>query len=101
MAVLSDHHHLMIGSEGNDIDPVVRFNGVEVMFDSGAGREDGIRSYGEDTIGLFGSGSNLRPRLDHDRAPLEFNINSIGEEQICQTRRGLVFFLDNRFVNWY
>jgi len=42
----------MIRREGDDIDPVPRFDDIEVMFFSCPWREGCIRPYGEDTEGL-------------------------------------------------
>lgn len=37
MTVLPHHHHLMVISERNDIDPIIRFDDVKVMFSMGPG----------------------------------------------------------------
>jgi hypothetical protein len=50
MAVLPDHDHLMIIGERDDVDPVSRFYHIEVMLHSSAGRDGGIRPYGENTV---------------------------------------------------
>jgi hypothetical protein len=69
MAILPDHHHPVIGSQRDDINPVSRFDNVEVMFDTGSRREGGVRPYGEDTEELVGLRSNARPWFDHLFSP--------------------------------
>jgi len=52
VAVLPDHHHLLVIGERNDVDPVPCFDDVEVMSNPRSGRDRFICPYGEDTEGL-------------------------------------------------
>jgi hypothetical protein len=70
VAILPDHHHLLIGGERDDINPVPRFDHIEIMFGVRSGREGGIRAYGEDAEGLYVLRSNAWPRFDHLISPL-------------------------------
>jgi hypothetical protein len=69
MAVLPDHHHLLVSSEWDDVDPIFRFDNVEVMFHTRSRGEGGVRPYGEDTEELIGLRSNARPWFDHLFSP--------------------------------
>jgi hypothetical protein len=65
VAVLPDHHDFLICCEGDDINPVLRFNDVEIVFGSRARGDGRIRPDREDPKGLFRLGANAGPWLDH------------------------------------
>ncbi len=52
MAVLPDHHYLMVIGERDDINPVPRFEDIEVMFDPCPRGDRGICPYRKNTKGL-------------------------------------------------
>ena len=47
-AVLLHHHQLLVGREGDDIDPVDTFEDVKIVFLAGARREADVRAQLED-----------------------------------------------------
>jgi hypothetical protein len=75
MSVLSDHHNVMIRDQRNDVNPVPRFDHIEIMLDPGSRRHSGICPYGKDTIRIIGSGLDARPRFDHVLSP--FRIKNL------------------------
>ncbi len=93
MTVLPDHDHLAVGIDRNDIDPVVRFDDVKVVFLMGSRRQDNIRPHREDAVGPVGSGSNFRPGLDHSKAPQNtlFRMYSMRDDSDLSNRAVEIF----------
>ena len=95
MSVLPDHNYLMIRGNGDDVDPVPRFDDVEVVFDPRPRGDGCIRPYGEHTEGLVGLRSNTWPRFNHGVPPDSISdykraqdegFHSIWVDPVCQIK---------------
>ena len=65
VAILLDHHELLVGRDGDDVDPVDGIKNVEVMLLAGARRDFYVGVQLEDAEVADEFGADLFPRLNH------------------------------------
>lgn len=65
VAILPDHDHVVIGRQGDNVDPVGGLEDVEAVGLPGARRERLVLSQAEDAVAAEGGGAEDRPGFDH------------------------------------